>query len=212
MKGTKEKIFNQMFSLLVDSYLDRFIVATNHHFKDKELNLFNPKGTPFNEKHFTLTILAKEKKARIKSIEFDVLVNNEDNLRKFSDRVTYDIDEVYREYAEKGHKGFLIHQSVWKLKMAQLEGFLNRIKSIANGDSSSWDDEEWMTQLQNDFRFQPSADYSAEDIAGRVRIGSAPDLLVNTSDEGVNMRILYLKEVFIVLTKKRKKDKKKQPV
>ena len=110
---TKQKILNQVFSLLVDSYFDRWIVAANHHFKDKELGLFSSKGSEttqnLNEKYFTLTTLAKEKKARIKSIEFDAVINEETKLKMFHERVTYDIEKFYVSYAESECEGFYIH-------------------------------------------------------------------------------------------------------
>ena len=35
--GTKQKILNQVFSLLVDAYMDRFIIAANHNILKQKL-------------------------------------------------------------------------------------------------------------------------------------------------------------------------------
>ena len=96
--------------MLVDSYFDRYIVAAKHYFKKKELNIFNAKGIQLNEKYFTLTSLAKEEKPRYgKSIEIDALVNDDEKLRAFNERVTYDIEKFYVRFAEKEFEGFYIH-------------------------------------------------------------------------------------------------------
>ena len=199
--------------MLVDSYFDRWIVAANHHFKDKELGLFGSKGTPLNEKYFTLTSLAKEKKARIKSIEFDALINEEVKLKMFNERVTHDIEKFYVSYAETDCEGFYIHQTVVQLKKKQSEGFLNTINAIASEDVGQLDEDELMNQLQSHFIPQQSLDYSNEDGIGKPAAGASGGSPLDSKGsssleiDGTNMRIQLLKEVFVALAKKKKKNK-----
>ena len=74
--------------------MDKFIISANQFLK---LKMFTPKGTQLDEKYFTLPNLAREKlkDVRIQPIDVVALMNDEESLQQFTERVRRDIENCY---------------------------------------------------------------------------------------------------------------------
>ena len=102
--GTKQKIFNAVFSTLVDAYIDRFIIAANISLK---LKLFGQVGD-IDPQLFTLIGLASQKQSKMEPIDLLATLNDPERFEKFQARIDRDIEHCFLEFSAHSHQGFRV--------------------------------------------------------------------------------------------------------
>lgn len=193
--GTKQKVLNSIFAILVDAYIDRFILAANANSSALKIKLFEKFGKP-HPILFTLTGLV-DSKEKSKLLDFAAIFNDHDRAQQLFTKIDHDIETNFTQYAQQAHYNLRVQQGVIQQKKAQLKAVLRAMKSVFGEGTGPWQEE--CGRLVREFGV--SGEFDPNIAIGEIKTADITG--ENLEEESARQRLRYLNEIFTSLKAKK---------